>query len=108
MFAHGVHLADGGARLEQRLVHRLLVFEAHAFRGQREQRRAAAGDKTEHEVVLGQPLDQLEDALRRVAAGGVGNRVGGLDHFQALGRHAVAVAGHDQALERSLPGVLER
>ncbi len=76
--------------------------------GGREERRAAAGDEAEHEVVLAQPLDQLEDAPRRVAARRVGDRVGGLDHLQPLGRRAVAVAGDDQAFERPVPGLLER
>ncbi len=36
-FAHRVHLGDGGARFEQRLVDRLLVFEREAFGGEGEQ-----------------------------------------------------------------------
>ena len=32
-----------------------------------------------------------------VQPGGIGHRVGGLHHFNALARHLVAVAGDDQA-----------
>ncbi len=107
MLPHHVHFRDGGARFQQRLVHGLLVLERHAFGGKCQQRRAAAGNQAEHEVVLGQPLHHIEDASRRLAAGFVGDGMGGLDHFEALRRHAIAVTGDDEPFERPVPSVLE-
>ena len=95
-------------RCEQRLVHRLLVLERDALGGKREQGRAAARDEAEHEIVLREPLHHLEDALRRLAAGFVGNGMGGLDHFEPLRRHPIAVAGDHEPIEGAVPGVFER
>ena len=67
---------------------------------QRQQRRAAAGDQAEHQVVGTEALHQLEDARGRRAPGLVGHRMRRLDDLDAPGRHAMAVAGDDQAFEQ--------
>ena len=74
-------------------------------RGQRQQRRAAAGDQAQHQVVGRQALRELRDALRGAPAGFVGHRVRGLDDLDApglrlVGRRHVVVARDDQAGQR--------
>ena len=65
MLPHRVHLDDVGARLQQRAIDLLLVGQREAGRGQRQQRRGAAGDQAQHEVVRGQSLHLVEDATAR-------------------------------------------
>ena len=108
MAPYAVHLADRRARCEQGAVDRLLVLEGDPLRRHGKQRRAAARDEAEHEVVLGQSLHQLENALRRLAARRIGHGMGGLHHFEPLSGQAIAVAGDHERFERALPGVLER
>ena len=98
MLAHAVHLADGGAGLEQRLVHRLLVRQADAFGRQRKQCGAAAGEKEDHPVALVQAADQFQHATGDALAGVVGHRMGGFHHLDATALRAVAVRRHYQAL----------
>ena len=105
VFAHAVDFANRSAAGEQRAAELLLVFEGDPGRRQREQRRSAAGDQRQHEVVFGQPGEGLvAHALRRVAAARVGHRVGGFDDLNVLARHAVAVAGDDQPADPSAKG----
>ena len=109
VLAHAVHLVDRRAALEQRLVDGLLLLERDAGCGQRQQRRAAARDQAQHEVVGGEPLRELRDALRGTPAGFVGHRVRGFDDFDAArlrlvgGRHMVVARDH-QARQRRILG----
>ena len=103
MLADRVHLADVGAGGEERAVDRLLVGKGEAVGGQGEQRRAAAGDEAEHEIVRPGGSGEREDPARRVFAACVGDRVRGLDDLDPLAGHAVAGAGDDQAFERTRP-----
>ena len=52
MLAQGVHLVDLRAALEQRAGDRLLVGERDLAAWQRQQRRPAAGNEREHEIVV--------------------------------------------------------
>ena len=85
-----------------------LVVERETRRRRGEQRRAAAGDEAEHEIVGGQALHAFENAQRRLFPRGVRHGMGGFDHLDALRRRAMAVAGDDQAFERALPSRLDR
>ncbi len=105
--AHAVHFTDRRAGLQQRPVDGLLVGERQPRDGQRQQRRPAAGDEAQHQVIRGEALDQGVDALRRGEPGGIGHRVRRLDDLDPLARHAVAVAGDDEARQRARPVVLD-
>ena len=109
MLAHRVHFQNAGTAFQQLLVDALLVGQREALARQREHRRATARDQAQHQVVFGEPLRQLQDALRSRHARCVGHRVRGFDHldalFQTLGaRWRVVVAGDDQARERGVGG----
>ena len=95
--AHGVHLANAGPAGQQGAVDGLLVLQGDARQRQRQQGRAAARNQRQHHIVRRQALGQGQHALGGVQPGGIGHRVGGLHHFNALARHLVAVAGDDQA-----------
>ena len=77
-------------------------------RGQGEQRRAAARDQAEHEVVLGQARDRGDDASRRVTTCLVGHWVGGLDDGHLLAVDGVPVGRDDDARQGPLPAPLDR
>ena len=106
MLAHAVDLADGGAGAQQRPGHRLLVGELDPFCRQGEQRGAAAGNQAQCKVVLAQAFSQREDARRSLASADVRHRVRRLDHLDPCRRHAVAVAGDDEAFQRARPVIL--
>ena len=113
VLAHAVHLRDVRARPQEQAVDLLLVREGKPRGGQGEQGRAAARDQAQHEVVRRQAAHQRQDAFGGLAPGGVGDRMGRLDHLDPpaphlAARNAVAVAGHHQALERAAPMVLDR
>jgi hypothetical protein len=103
VLSDAVHLVDRGAGPEQRLVDRLLVVEGEPRCRQGEQRRAAARDQGEHEVVGTEALDEVEDAPGRSLARGVGHRMCRLDDLDPPAGHGVIVAGHDQPREVALP-----
>ena len=94
--------------LSSALVDRLLVGEGEPFARHRQQRRSAAGDQAEHQVVVGETAGHRQDAPRHLLAGGIRHRVGGLDHLDALARQTVAVARDDQAGQRTRPMILHR
>ena len=105
VLAHTVHLGDVGAAVQQVAVDALLVLQAHPLRRQGQQRRAAARDQAQHQVVFRQPLGQGQDALRGGQACGVGHGVRSLHHLDACGqtrwaRGRVVVARDHQARER--------
>ena len=108
MLADAIHFGDVGAAFQQRAVDRALVVERQARRRRGEQRRAAAGNEAQHEIVGGQALHAFENAQRRLFPRGVRHGMGGFDDLDALGRRAVAVAGDDEAFERPVPGRFDR
>jgi len=67
VFAHAVHGTDGRAARKQRAADGLLVRQRDAWRRQRQQRRAAAGDQRDHPVMLGESAHRLEDAPCRAS-----------------------------------------
>ena len=107
MFAHAVHFGNVGAALEQRAIDRLLVLQGQPLGRQGQQRRSAARDEAQHEVIPSQALNHLEDALGGFAAGEIGNRVSGLHHFDALGRRAMSVARDHEPGQLAGPVLLD-
>mmetsp|Transcript_10043 Transcript_10043/g.40906 ORF Transcript_10043/g.40906 Transcript_10043/m.40906 type:complete len:403 (-) Transcript_10043:865-2073(-) len=113
VLAHAVHFVDGRAAGEQRPVHRLLVGQGQAGRGQAQQRRAAAGDQADDQVVRGQAAGEVQQPLAGGQARGIRHRVrrlGQLDPPRPPAARDVAVAGDDEARQRRLrrPGGLQR
>ena len=86
MLAHAIHLRDRRAAFEQRPVDLLLVGEGQAGGGERQQRRGAARDQAEHEIIGREPAHRRQDARRRRRTRRVGHGMGGLDHLDMLGR----------------------
>jgi hypothetical protein len=103
MAAHAVDLADARAAAQQLARERLLVCERERRQRQGQQRRSAAREQAEHEVVARQSLHQLQHALRGREPRFIRHRMRGLDHFDAPHVVAVAVARDHQAFERPLP-----
>ena len=95
-------------RGEERAVDRLLVLERQALGGQRQQRRGAAGDQAQHQIVGTGAFGVFEHPARGVTAGGIRDRMRRLDHLDPGASHGVAVAGHDQAFDRPRPCGLDR
>ena len=62
-------------------------------------RRGAAGQQHQHQIVLARRVGERERAFGALEAGFVGNRMSGLDHGNAPGRPAIAVAGDGDAVE---------
>ena len=109
VLAHAVHLGDVGARVQQLLVDALLVFQSEAFGRQREQRRAAARDQAQHEVVLCQSMRHRQDALGRFQPGRIRHRMCCFDDLDAAlepirARRDVVIAGDDQPFKRRIRG----
>ena len=63
--AYAIHLGDGGAGSEQRPADRLLVLERDALTRQRQQRRAAARDQADHQVVGAELAHEVEHPAGR-------------------------------------------
>ena len=77
MLAHAIHLADMRAAAQQRAIDRLLVGERDVAVGQGEQRRAAARDEAQHEIVGAErPCTHSRMRARGGRPGGVGNGMG--------------------------------
>ena len=76
---------DRRARGEKRAVDRLLVLERQTSRRGRQQRRAAARDQRDDEVVRAEPGDARHQPTRREVARKIGHRMGGFDDFDAIG-----------------------
>ena len=68
MFAHGVDLADGGARAQQRARHRLLVFKRYAGGRRDPVGRGAARHQHQHEIVGPRAIGERRARGRRLAA----------------------------------------
>ncbi len=62
----------------------------------------------EHQVLPGKTADRLEDAFRGLRTGRIRKRVAGLDHLDAAAGKSVAIAGHHQTGEGTLPVLLHR
>ena len=100
MLAHRVDLADVGARAQQRPRHRLLVGERAARRPARSSwpmRRPTAAPAPDRPVP--RPSASASALLGGFEAGGVGDRMAGLDHRNDSRRPAIAVARHRDAGE---------
>ena len=107
LLSHAIDFRNVGAALEERARYHLLVGKSDARRGQRQERRRAARDETDQQIVRAKPLDAIEQTLRRGATSGVGNGVTRLDDFDAVTRYGAPVAGDDHALESGRPMILK-
>jgi hypothetical protein len=105
---HAVDLADGGAGGQQRARECLFDLEREPRRGQRQQRRPAARDEAEHEIVRRQPPDAIEHPLCAAHAGRIGNGMSGLHDLDPPAGHRVSVARHHEPGERPAPLPLHR
>jgi hypothetical protein len=83
----------------ERSRHRLLVGERQPRRRQRQQRRCPARDQTDQEIIGGEGACLGDDAMGGGLAEPIGVGMTGFDDLDALSRHAVAVAGDDDAVE---------
>jgi hypothetical protein len=82
---------------QQRAVDRLLICDIDALSRECEQGRSAAGYETKHEIVLRQPLDEIEDAGGGGLAGRVRHRMTCLNNLDtAAVLQAMAVAGDNE------------
>ena len=106
MLSHAIDFRNVGAALEERARYHLLVGKSDATRGQRQERRRAARDETDQQIVRTKPLDAIEQTLRRGATSGVGNGVTSLDDFDAVTRYGAPVTGDDHARESGRPMML--
>ena len=91
MLAHGVDLADGGARAQQRARDRLLLGERQAVGRRDPVRRGAARNQHQHEIVGAGAVGERERAFGGIEAGLVRHRMAGFDHLDHAGRPAIAV-----------------
>ena len=108
MLAHAIDFGDRRTALQQRTRYPLFVFERDAGCRHREQRRAAAGDQTQHHVVFGQSAHERQHALSGSLTFFIGHGMAGLDDLDRRTQRAVAVARNDQARQRSRPEVFHR
>ncbi len=106
--AHAVHLGDRGAAAKERCIHVLLVLQRESLSGRHQQRGAAARNQRDHEVVAGESRHGGADSSGGAQPGRVWHRMGRFDDLDPVARHRIAVACHDDALERTRPVRLER
>ena len=107
VLAHAVEGGDRRPAAQQRRADLTLVGKLDAGRGQRQQRRPAARDQAQHEIVAGQTGDLGEHAAGGGATGLVGQRMGGFEHLDALAGDSMAVGRDDQSRQRSAPVELD-
>ena len=101
--AHAIHFADGGAAAKQRAAHGLFHIERQSFCGQRQQRRTAAGNQAQDQIILAQASYALEHLLRGMHSCRVRHGMCGFDDIDVLAGHGIAIARHHQAAERTRP-----
>jgi hypothetical protein len=92
MLAHGIHLADRGAALEQRPRDRLLLREGQPVNRRDPVRRGAAGKEHQDQILGIDRIGEREHPFGCRDAGGVRYRVAGFDERNKLRRPPIAVA----------------
>ena len=108
LLSHAVQFGDVGAALEHRLHQPELFIDGDAGHRLRHQRRGAARNERDEEIIGAERRRQRQRLLGGGKAGLVGNRVAGMDQRQTLQVMAVAVGGDDEALEWAIPIVFHR
>ena len=101
MLADAVHLADRRAGGEELPVDLLLVGKRQADRRSGEERRTAARNERQDEIVGSESVHEAGHAQGRVPAPRVRHRMGGLDDLDPPAGRAMAVAGDDEPFEPS-------
>ena len=99
MFAHGVDLADGGARAQQRARHRLLVLERYALGRRDPVGRGAARHQHQHEIVRACAVSQSKRAIGGLEARRIRDRMAGLDHANLAQMPRIAVTRDGDAAQ---------
>ncbi len=97
MLANRVELADRGARREQELREPAFLLKRDRRGRGRQERRATAGDRANHEVVGPRGVGQSQELARRRAAALVRNRMTRLDDPHRPGPPRVAVLDDHEA-----------
>ena len=95
MAADAIDLADRRARAEQRRGQRLLVRERQPVARQAGQRRGAAAQQDEDEIVRPGLAGEREQPLGRGDAGLVGDRMAGMEQRRSARASAVDAVRHD-------------
>ncbi len=108
MLAHHVHLVNGRAASQQGLIDGLFVGQGQARTWQAQQRRAAARDQNQQQIVGAQFPGHGQDAPGCGLPRRIGHGVGGLNNFDMTGRHAMAVSCNDQAFHGGGPILFNR
>ncbi len=103
VLAHAVHFANGGTAHQQFAVDALFVGQAQPLGGQRQQRRAAAGDEADDEIIGGETAGERQHAPRGRFPCGVGHGVRRFDQFDAA-RLAAQRRRHIPVARRDEPG----
>ena len=107
MLAHRVHCRDRRAGGEQGPVDRDLVVQRHTVRRRGKQRRPAARDQRDDEVVLREARHGFEQPFRCGEPCLVGDGMRRFQHRDAFAWCGIAVARHHHAFQRSIPGAFE-
>ena len=102
-----VHHRNGRARRQQGSIDCLFVVQREAGRRGRQQGRSAAGNQSHHQVIGPQTGHCLHYPAGRQKTGFIGYRMGRLDDLDALAGLSIAVAGHHQSADRTVPFLLE-
>lgn len=105
--ADRVDLPDARAAKEQLANDRRLLLQRDPWRGQGQERRAAARHQRDDEIVLGQALDEGENPSGGLQTGFVRHGMGRLEHLNPACGHRMPVARHHETLQRPVPRRLE-
>ena len=104
VFTHGVHLADRRTTSQQFAVDALLVGQRQAQSRHGQERRTAAGNQTNDQIIFAQTPAQRQQTPGSIHAGLIRHRVGRFHHFYALrqtrrARRRVVVARDHQSFQ---------
>ena len=108
MFAQRVHRRDRRARGQQNFVQGDFVIQTHTLRRAGQQRRAAAGDQGNHQIIRPKPRHRRQQAPGGHLPGGVGHRMRRLDDLDPRTRRPVAIAGDNHTRKRAIPCLFNR
>ena len=107
MLAHTIHFRNWRATFEQGPVNRPLFLNRDAVSRKAEQCRSTAGNKGHHQIIPVKSRHHVEHPPCCLGSRIIGNRMGRFNNFDVLAWHRMAITGHDQALNRTAPGLFE-
>src|SRR5262249_61403736 len=97
MSAYSIQLTNRRACAQENLRDVLLHLQRDSLCRRRPERRTAARDQTQNDVLLGQILQQVSRFLYRAYALRIRNRMSRLDETNAAQRQSASVLRNDQA-----------